>query len=236
MQDACDPEGNINFASFYYCTLWPLGPTPRNLIFIPLGLFCLFLFFYLLGDTADEYLSPSLERLTLISGISESLAGVTLLAFGNGAPDIFSSISSAQSATKASASDYIGDNSSAASALLGSTFFIITVVIALVTRAAKPNQKVQVTPVFFIRDLLGIFIVLLYLMVHQLFVGYINIYSAFGYFVLYFAFVTIVVVTNRRKSGKKEQDGGEAKLHLAAPETLTLTDGKETTKPVSYVA
>jgi sodium/potassium/calcium exchanger 6 len=47
---------------------------------------------YNLSSTADEYLSPALEYLTLKFGISESLAGVTLLAFGNGAPDVFSSL------------------------------------------------------------------------------------------------------------------------------------------------
>ena len=47
---------------------------------------------YLLASTADLYLSPALERITLRLGLSESLAGVTLLAFGNGAPDVFTSI------------------------------------------------------------------------------------------------------------------------------------------------
>jgi len=65
---------------------------------VPVGLFFLFLFMYILSSTADEYLSPSLEYITERFKISESLAGVTFLAFGNGAPDVFSSISSANSA------------------------------------------------------------------------------------------------------------------------------------------
>ena len=55
----------------------------------------LYIFMYNLGSTADEYLSPALEHMTVAFGIPESLAGVTLLAFGNGAPDVFASIASA---------------------------------------------------------------------------------------------------------------------------------------------
>jgi|APSaa5957512535_1039671.scaffolds.fasta_scaffold69552_2 solute carrier family 24 (sodium/potassium/calcium exchanger), member 6 len=50
---------------------------------------------YLLSSTADVYLSPCLEFITVRFGCNESLAGVTLLAFGNGAPDVFSSIAAA---------------------------------------------------------------------------------------------------------------------------------------------
>ena len=44
---------------------------------------------YILTSSADEYLSPSLEFLTEKLKLSESVAGVTLLALGNGAPDVF---------------------------------------------------------------------------------------------------------------------------------------------------
>lgn len=50
---------------------------------------------YLLSDTADAYLSPCLEFITERLSCNESLAGVTLLAFGNGAPDVFGSIAAA---------------------------------------------------------------------------------------------------------------------------------------------
>lgn len=142
VQNHCDPEGNFNFFELYYCSMQHMSNTARNLIFVPFGLFCMFLFFYILGDTADSYLSPSLERITIKTGISQSLAGVTLLSFGNGAPDIFSAISSAGSSTRNTESQFISDNKIASSALLGSAFFIISVVFTLVTAAAKPDRKV----------------------------------------------------------------------------------------------
>jgi len=48
---------------------------------------------YCLATTADEYLSPTLEYMTIKFGLSESIAGVTFLALGNGSPDVFTSIS-----------------------------------------------------------------------------------------------------------------------------------------------
>lgn len=47
---------------------------------------------FLLGSTADGYLSPALEAISDKFKCSESLAGVTLLALGNGAPDVFAAM------------------------------------------------------------------------------------------------------------------------------------------------
>lgn len=49
--------------------------------------------FFFLYFVADEHLSPSLEKISKTFKLSESLAGVTLLAFGAGAPDVFASLS-----------------------------------------------------------------------------------------------------------------------------------------------
>ena len=118
VKNNCEVGGNFNFLSFYYCTMGNMGSIARNLVFIPFALFCMMLLMYLLSDTADAYLSPALEHLTNAWGISESLAGVTMLAFGNGAPDIFSGISTAMSSGKPSTNGSpIGENNTAASAI-----------------------------------------------------------------------------------------------------------------------
>ncbi|XP_003747378.2 putative sodium/calcium exchanger 7 [Galendromus occidentalis] len=69
------------------CT--PLAP------YLPLILLTVFtsILFYVLALTADKYLCPALVELSKLLGLSESLAGVTLVAFGNGAPDVFSALS-----------------------------------------------------------------------------------------------------------------------------------------------
>ena len=47
-----------------------------------------------LGHTASTYLSPTLASICYKMKMPYNIAGVTFLAFGNGAPDVFSSISS----------------------------------------------------------------------------------------------------------------------------------------------
>lgn len=63
----------------------------RPLAYCLLGIWLVFLFITL-GLTADDYLCPSLTVISRTLGISQNIAGVTFLAFGNGAPDIFSSL------------------------------------------------------------------------------------------------------------------------------------------------
>ena len=48
--------------------------------------------FYLLSDTADKYLSQATKNISEKLNFSQNLSGVTILAFGNGANDVLSSI------------------------------------------------------------------------------------------------------------------------------------------------
>ena len=59
---------------------------------IPLLLYLLVLF-RVLGSTGEEFFSPALELYSLKLGLPERFAGVTLLALGNGAPDVASTVS-----------------------------------------------------------------------------------------------------------------------------------------------
>lgn len=46
----------------------------------------------MLASTAEKYISPALENITNYLKISETLAGVTLVALGNGCPDVITAI------------------------------------------------------------------------------------------------------------------------------------------------
>ena len=55
-------------------------------------LLLLTLLFRLLGSTAEEYFSPSLEMFSVKLGLPPRFAGVTLLALGNGAADVIATM------------------------------------------------------------------------------------------------------------------------------------------------
>lgn len=72
-----------------------------------------------LGIVSGDYLVPNLASLAGTLGLSDNTAGVTLLAFGNGSPDVFSTYASF---TTDSGSLAVGE-------LLGAAMFIVTVVV-----------------------------------------------------------------------------------------------------------
>jgi solute carrier family 24 (sodium/potassium/calcium exchanger), member 6 len=152
---------------------------------------------YTLSSTADIYLSPSLEYLTVRFGLSDSLAGVTLLAFGNGAPDVFGAIAAASA-------EGSSDANKSVAIICGGTFFISCVVVSLSTYASNlnstggpPDRRIKVTPRFFIRDIVFLLLTVVYLMGIFLLLGEFNIYTAVGLIVIYAIYVVLVVCQSR---------------------------------------
>ena len=163
---------------------------------------------YNLASTADAYLSPALEYMTIKFGFSDSLAGVTLLAFGNGAPDVFSSISAGSDTD----SDGILTATKSISILIGGTFFISSCVVAMSTYASNLNEDksqpplrmIKVTPRFFIRDIMFYLITCVYLLCIMLFAQHFNLYTAVLLLILYAVYVIIVVVQSKNLT--KDED------------------------------
>ena len=141
-----------------------------------------------LGSTSDSYLSPALEAISDKFGCSESLAGVTLLALGNGAPDVFSAIAAGGDS---------GENSDimlAVSGLMGSVLFITTVVMYLTVSASGDKKIIRVTKRFFLRDLIFLFLMCFYLLACMLFFKKLNLALSAGLLVMYVVFVIIVII------------------------------------------
>lgn len=86
-------ESIIDFLELYYCTFQEtFCSTGKSIVMLPLAILLIVIAMWNLGSTADSYLSPALEAISDKFKCSESLAGVTLLALGNGAPDVFAAI------------------------------------------------------------------------------------------------------------------------------------------------
>ena len=148
-----------------------------------------------MGTTADGFLSPALEKMASSFGFSESVAGVTLLALGNGAPDVISSLSAASSDS--------GGLFLAVGSLVGGGIFVSGVVSAVVMLASP--KPIHVLGRNFLRDIIFYIISLAVLIVAAL-VGELTIWFAITFFVIYIVFVIIVVVMDRmEEAGKKKR-------------------------------
>lgn len=70
---------------------WYLSAPPILRPFVALGILILLAFlFSFIGISASDFFCPNLSTIASYLGLSESTAGVTFLAFGNGSPDVFS--------------------------------------------------------------------------------------------------------------------------------------------------
>ncbi|KAJ2193053.1 hypothetical protein IW144_004607, partial [Coemansia sp. RSA 522] len=120
-------HGLINYVEQYYCV-----HTSRHSTMLALLTLWLSLLFIWLGVSASEYFSPNISTLAKLLHLPESLAGVTLLALGNGAPDLSSTYSAVRAGSAALA---IGQ-------IVGSAAFIVSVVVCATTLAV-PVYKVS---------------------------------------------------------------------------------------------
>lgn len=148
--------------------------------------------FYILGSTADGFLSPALEKLATILKFSESLAGVTLLALGNGAPDVISSLSAAGSSS--------GGMFLAVGSLVGGGMFVSGVVSAVVMLSSP--KPIHVLGINFLRDIC-FYIVALSVLVVASIVGELSVYFAVTFLVIYVCFVIIVVIMDKIEERNK---------------------------------
>ncbi|KAJ2083226.1 hypothetical protein H4R24_000963 [Coemansia sp. RSA 988] len=120
-------HGIANYVDLYYCVY----PSFHRSMVTLLALWLALLFVWL-GVSASEYFSPNISTLAKLLHLPESLAGVSLLAIGNGAPDLSSTFSAVRAGSAALA---IGE-------IVGSASFIAGVVVCATTLAV-PYYKVS---------------------------------------------------------------------------------------------
>ncbi|KAF9421491.1 hypothetical protein BGZ94_008819 [Podila epigama] len=82
------PAGLVNYLHFYFCDL---ANAPAVAVVI-LAIWMSFLFGFV-GVAACDFFCPNLSTIAKKLHLSESMTGVTFLAFGNGSPDVFSTFS-----------------------------------------------------------------------------------------------------------------------------------------------
>ncbi|XP_038075342.1 mitochondrial sodium/calcium exchanger protein-like isoform X2 [Patiria miniata] len=171
-------EGFVNYLEVAYCDF--------SVKLLPLALVLLFIWliflFVALGVTAEDFFCPSLTAISKSLKLSQNIAGVTFLAFGNGAPDIFSAIAAISNAKDGNAGLAIG-------ALFGAGVFVTTVVAGSVSIA----QPFELAKRPFLRDAI-FYIGAAFWTFYVLYTGKIWTAEAIGFILLYVGYVLFVLI------------------------------------------
>ncbi|KAL6209818.1 hypothetical protein ACLB2K_020757 [Fragaria x ananassa] len=198
----CVSRGYIDYLYIFYCSF---GTCP--LVGYGFLLFWLLVLFYLLGNTASEYFCASLESLSRLLKLSPTIAGVTLLSLGNGAPDVFSSFVSFMG--KGGTNIDVGLNT-----ILGGASFVSCVVVGIISISIR-KRLVRVKKSDFVRDacfyLLVVVCLILILIQKE-----IDVWASIAFSTLYVVYV-IVVYVSHTQSGKPSESLSNPSHDLTVP-------------------
>lgn len=181
----CEDEeaGLFSYLQLYYCKLHKAQPVAFIILVLWLGLL-----FSTIGIAASDFFCINLSTIASILGMSESMAGVTFLAFGNGSPDVFSTFAAMKTHS----------GSLAVGELIGAAGFI-TAVVAGSMALARPFKVARKS---FIRDV-SFFIVAAAFSMVFLADGHLHLWECatmVGFYVFYVIFVVLWHWYLRRRS------------------------------------
>ncbi|KAI4349994.1 hypothetical protein L6164_010528 [Bauhinia variegata] len=181
-------NGLINYFSLHHCLF-----RENSSLSIPfLSLFVL-VNFYILIKTAQDHFSVVTTKLACHLNLSPSMGAVTLLALGNGAPDVFASIAALRG----------GQYRTGLGAILSAGTFVSAFVVGFVAIYAAPFS---VDPAAFIRDVLfylsaALFLFYVYLSAE------IFLWQAIGFVAFYLFFVGFVFYMDLGMNNRRDKSG-----------------------------
>jgi sodium/potassium/calcium exchanger 6 len=159
------------------------------------------LLFYLLGTAADQFFTPTLEVIGDALKMSPEVAGLTILALGNGAPDLSTSISSL---ILAKPIDIVTGG------LFGAAMFVSAIVVAAV---AFIGRHVKLDAPSFIRDI-SFYLVATVGVYFITWDGRVFIYEAILFLLYYFAYVAFALITHYCGFCKPKKSVGVGRLTI----------------------
>jgi solute carrier family 24 (sodium/potassium/calcium exchanger), member 6 len=174
--------------------------------------------FSTIGIAASEFFCPNLATLSQALRMSESMAGVTFLALGNGSPDLFSTFAAMK----------VGSGGLAIGELIGAAFFITSVVAGsmAIVKPFKVSRRSFLRDALFFAGAVGFSVGLLA-------DGKVSAWETSFMIAYYVVYVTFVMVATWywHKHSKKRRAESRARQHYQVPgeETIEAEDDEATT-------
>ncbi|CAL2042453.1 unnamed protein product [Caenorhabditis brenneri] len=190
-KDSCEGGGYLTWSQYVKCQ-YNIGV---RVILIILGIIYLIILFVIMSSIADDFFCPAISGIVTHLRMSESIAGVTFLAFGNGAPDVFSSISSVLTTPKPKADLALGD-------LFGTSIFVTTVVLAIII--FTKSFRVAIIPT--LRDLVFYMITLAFIVFCFLKFDKIEVWMPATFLGIYGVYVVTVIIFGIYRSQRKKRN------------------------------
>ncbi|KFM27393.1 Cation/calcium exchanger 4 [Auxenochlorella protothecoides] len=178
----CETDSLFDYTKAYYCHVYPT-PWKQGLMITACVLLLLTLF-RVMALAADEFFSVILSQISQDLGLPPRLAGVTLLALGNGAPDLSASVAAVKS----------GNVELALGALTGASMFVTCIVAGRVIRicGGVSARGAQIRDIAFFAAAL----VLIAIVVGS---GRVNAGAVAALLLLYFTYVAVVALADISK-------------------------------------
>ncbi|GER55405.1 cation/calcium exchanger 5 [Striga asiatica] len=173
LSDLTSSDGLLNYSSVHTCLF-----RGTAVLSIPFLVLALLLQFYVLVKTAQDRFSVVVTKLSARMNLSPSMGAVTLLALGNGAPDVFASVAAVRG----------GQPRTGFGAILSAGTFVSALVVGFVAIYAAPFS---VDPAPFVRDVLFYLTAALFLFYVYL-SAEIYLWQAVGFVGFYVFFVGVV--------------------------------------------
>ncbi|XP_029295145.1 mitochondrial sodium/calcium exchanger protein isoform X3 [Cottoperca gobio] len=169
--------------------------------------------FVILGLTASKFFCPNLSAISTSLHLTHNVAGVTFLALGNGAPDVFSAMAAFSHPHTAGL---------AVGALFGAGIFVTTVVagsVALVKPFAVASRP-------FLRDVI-FYMVAVFWTFLMLFRGTTTLGEILGYLSLYVVYVLTVVISAYIYNRQKHSMNSSVQSVAHIPAEFHLSDSSD---------